>query len=74
MPQLRFHFYTFLGSWPWCLGLAYLGMKAGEHWDYLVRPREGAVPLRVTTSPLDDIAVGASAWLEFEPRQMALIA
>src|SRR5205085_5714410 len=35
MPQLRFHFYTFLGSWPWCLGLAYLGMKAGEHWDYL---------------------------------------
>jgi len=35
MPQLRFHAYTFLGSWPWCLGLAYLGMKAGEHWDYL---------------------------------------
>src|SRR5438477_85019 len=35
MPQLRFHLYTFLGSWPWCLGLAYLGMKAGEHWDYL---------------------------------------
>src|SRR6266571_2013635 len=35
MPQLRFHFYTFLGSWPWCLGLAYLGFKAGEHWDYL---------------------------------------
>jgi len=35
MPQVRFHFYTFLGSWPWCLGLAYLGFKAGEHWDYL---------------------------------------
>lgn len=35
MPQLRFHLYTFLGSWPWCLGLAYLGMKAGQHWDYL---------------------------------------
>ena len=35
MPQVRFHLYTFLGSWPWCLGLAYLGMKAGEHWDYL---------------------------------------
>jgi iron(III) transport system ATP-binding protein len=25
-------------------------------------------------SPMDDIPVGASAWLEFEPRQMALIA
>ena len=35
MPQVRFHVYTFLGSWPWCFGLAYLGMKAGEHWDYL---------------------------------------
>jgi membrane protein DedA with SNARE-associated domain len=35
MPQLRFHVYTFLGSWPWCFALAYLGMKAGEHWDYL---------------------------------------
>ncbi len=46
----------------------------GEHWDYLVRPRVGASPLRVTTSPMNDIAVGASAWLELEPRQMALIA
>ena len=35
MPLVRFHAYTFLGSWPWCLGLAWLGMKAGEHWDYL---------------------------------------
>lgn len=35
MPRLRFHLYTFVGSFPWCLGLAYLGMKAGEHWNYL---------------------------------------
>ena len=46
----------------------------GEHWDYVVRPREGTLPLRVTTSPMDDFAIGAAAWLEFEPRQMALIA
>jgi ABC-type Fe3+/spermidine/putrescine transport system ATPase subunit len=46
----------------------------GEHWDYLVRPRESGLTLRVTTSPMDDFAVGAFAWLEFEPRQMALIA
>ena len=32
MPQLRFHIYTFVGSWPWCLGLAYAGMKLGEAW------------------------------------------
>ena len=45
----------------------------GEHWDYVVKPRDGALTLRVTTSPMDDFPVGAAAWLEFEPRQMALI-
>ncbi|MCU1287142.1 MAG: DedA [Acidobacteriales bacterium] len=35
MPRLRFHLYTFLGSWPWCLGLAYAGMKLAENWRYL---------------------------------------
>jgi membrane protein DedA with SNARE-associated domain len=31
----RFVIYTFLGSFPWCLGLAYIGMKMGENWDTL---------------------------------------
>jgi membrane protein DedA with SNARE-associated domain len=35
MPRFRFHLYTFLGSWPWCLGLAYAGMKLAENWRYL---------------------------------------
>ena len=35
MPRGKFHIYTFLGSWPWCLGLAYLGMKLGENWRAL---------------------------------------
>jgi membrane protein DedA with SNARE-associated domain len=33
MPQLRFHLYTFVGSWPWCFVLAYVGMKLGDRWD-----------------------------------------
>ena len=33
MNQLRFHIYTFIGSWPWCFVLAYVGMKLGQHWD-----------------------------------------
>lgn len=33
MPQLRFHLYTFLGSWPWCFALAYVGMRLGQAWD-----------------------------------------
>ncbi len=32
MPQWRFHIYTFVGSWPWCYVLAYVGMKLGEKW------------------------------------------
>ena len=35
MPRVPFHIYTFAGSWPWCFGLAWLGMKAGENWQYL---------------------------------------
>jgi len=33
MPRLRFHVYTFVGSWPWCFVLAYIGMKLGEKWE-----------------------------------------
>ena len=30
MNQLKFHMYTFVGSWPWCYALAYIGMKLGD--------------------------------------------
>ncbi len=33
MNQVRFHVYTFLGSWPWCFALAYVGMRLGASWD-----------------------------------------
>ncbi len=33
MPQVKFHLYTFVGSWPWCFALAYVGMKLGQAWD-----------------------------------------
>lgn len=33
MPKIRFHIYTFLGSWPWCFALAYAGMRLGQEWD-----------------------------------------
>jgi membrane protein DedA with SNARE-associated domain len=35
MPRVRFHVYTFLGSWPWCYALAYVGQKLGENWNTL---------------------------------------
>ena len=33
MPQGKFQVYTFLGSWPWCFALAYVGARLGERWD-----------------------------------------
>jgi membrane protein DedA with SNARE-associated domain len=33
MPQLRFHVYTFIGSWPWCFVLAYVGKQLGDRWN-----------------------------------------
>ena len=33
MNRLRFHIYTFIGSWPWCYALAYIGMKLGATWN-----------------------------------------
>jgi len=32
MNMRRFIIYTFAGSFPWCLGLAYAGQKLGENW------------------------------------------
>ena len=35
MDMTRFIAYTFAGSFPWCLGLAYIGMVLGENWPTL---------------------------------------
>ena len=37
MPLLRFCGLTFLGSFPWSVGLAYGGYKLGENWEALRR-------------------------------------
>ena len=29
----KFVIYTFAGSLPWCIGLAYVGQRLGEKWD-----------------------------------------
>ena len=33
MNQWKFHLYTFVGSWPWCYALAYIGMRLGASWN-----------------------------------------
>jgi membrane protein DedA with SNARE-associated domain len=33
MPMMKFQLYSFLGSWPWCFALAYIGFVLGKRWD-----------------------------------------
>ena len=40
MNQFRFHLYTFIGSWPWCYALAYVGMRLGASWNTNPRFKE----------------------------------
>ena len=40
MPQVKFQVYTFLGSWPWCYALAYVGERLGESWNTDPRLKE----------------------------------
>jgi membrane protein DedA with SNARE-associated domain len=41
MPLVKFHIYTFVGSWPWCFALAWVGMKLGAAWH--TDPRLGKI-------------------------------
>ena len=45
----RFVLYTFVGSFPWCLALAYVGKLLGDRWDTLSRYFHGA-----------DVVIGAA--------------
>ena len=33
MPQGRFYVHTYIGSWPWCLPLGYVGYVLGKNWS-----------------------------------------
>jgi membrane protein DedA with SNARE-associated domain len=35
MDRVKFHVYTFIGSLPWCVGLAWVGYVLGERWGTL---------------------------------------
>jgi membrane protein DedA with SNARE-associated domain len=61
MPMLRFQVYTFVGSWPWCFGLAYAGYRLGEAWNS--SPRLHAIMRRLDLVALALIAIGAIWWL-----------
>ena len=55
----RFSIYTFIGSYPWSVGLAYGGFKLGENWEDL---REVMRPFDI---PIVLVVVAAIAWFVY---------
>jgi iron(III) transport system ATP-binding protein len=45
----------------------------GESWDYVVRPEDSGLRLRVAAPPLQVHDVGDSVWLEIDPQQIAVV-
>lgn len=62
MPRLRFHIYTFVGSWPWCFVLAYIGMKLGQKWDSDPRLRAVMHKLDAVIIALLVVGIGWYVW------------
>lgn len=56
MNLWRFSLYTFAGSFPWSLGLAYAGFQLGENWENLRRV------MRPFDLPVLIILAAAASW------------
>jgi len=74
MNQTRFHIYTFLGSWPWCYALAYIGVRLGASWN--TNPRFQAVFHRFHLGVEAVLLIGfvwvvVSPWEKLVPRVAA---
>jgi membrane protein DedA with SNARE-associated domain len=59
MNMTKFVLFTFIGSYPWCYGLAWVGQKLGEQWDK--DPRLKAAFHRFDLA-IGLAIVGAAAW------------
>jgi membrane protein DedA with SNARE-associated domain len=62
MPRARFHVYTFIGSWPWCFGLAWVGMVLGDKWNSDPRLRAAFHQADAVVLAVLVLAVVAYAW------------
>lgn len=68
MPLLPFHAYTFVGSWLWCYGLAWIGSALGERWES--DPRLRAAMHRFDVLVVAALLLGAGwfAWRHLRSR------
>jgi len=67
MNLKKFIVYTFAGSLPWCLGLAYVGKKLGEQWDKDPRLRQLFHRFDFVIGVLIVLGVAWWIWRHFRP-------
>jgi membrane protein DedA with SNARE-associated domain len=72
MPLLRFHVYTFVGSWPWCFLLAYVGMILGDQWGSAPWLNHAFRYFDYAIAALTLLAVGHFAWKRWRSRNQGL--
>ena len=68
MPQAKFHLYTFLGSWPWCYALAYVGYRLGEQWDTDPRLKQAFHDFHLVIVGAMALALAAYVWYRWKNR------
>jgi membrane protein DedA with SNARE-associated domain len=68
MRRLHFHVFTFIGSWPWCFMLAWVGMKLGERWETDPRLKMWFHRLDAVIAAVIVIAVLAFLWTRWKGR------
>jgi membrane protein DedA with SNARE-associated domain len=71
MPRLKFHVYTFVGSWPWCFALTWTGMKLGERWATDARLRQWLHRLDLVVVLLLLLGVSWFVWSHWKNRMRA---
>jgi len=69
MPQVQFQIYTFVGSWPWCYALAYVGYLLGERWDSDPRLRAAMHRFDLAIVGLLALGLGWIVWRHMRSRQ-----
>jgi membrane protein DedA with SNARE-associated domain len=62
MPLVPFHIYTFVGSWPFCFALAWVGMKLGEAWHTDPRLKAAFHRADALIGVLLVLAIGGYIW------------
>ena len=57
----------------WVAGTIEERAYLGEYWEYVVRPADSDLRLRVSTPPTDMHAIDRAVWMEIDPARIAPI-